>query len=174
MVTKTRIMVINDDQDILDLYQTLLNDEGYDVITSKLAFEHPAAVELLRPDLVMLDLKFGTQLEGWKMMQKLRLYRPTASLPIIVCTAAVREAREQEDHLRSEGIGIVYKPFSIDHLLLAVRQTLAAVDVAQALKPARTGERRAPVGAGGASASQRPDGGGGDEAGRGAHASRAV
>lgn len=136
----TRIMVINDDQDILDLYEALLGEESYDVITSKLAFEHPAAVELLRPDLVMLDLKFGTELEGWKMMQKLRLYRPTAALPIIVCTAAVREAREQEDHLRSEGIGIVYKPFAINHLLLAVRQLLAVVESSQMVQPVRVGE----------------------------------
>lgn len=125
----TRILVINDDQDLLELYEALLSEEGYDVTTSKLAFEHPAAIELLHPDLVMLDLKFGTQLEGWKMMQKLRLYRPTAGLPIIICTAAVREAREQEDHLRSEGIGVVYKPFAIDHLVLAVKQTLAATGV---------------------------------------------
>ena len=131
----TRIMVINDDQDILDLYEALLSEEGYDVITSKLAFEHPAAVELLRPELVMLDLKFGTELEGWKMMQKLRLYRPTSALPIIVCTAAVREAREQEDHLHSEGIGIVYKPFAINHLLLAVRQLLAVVESSQVNQP---------------------------------------
>ncbi|HST87074.1 MAG TPA: response regulator [Ktedonobacterales bacterium] len=141
----TRIMIINDDQDILDLYEAILNEEGYDVITSKLAFEHPAAVEMRRPNLVMLDLKFGTQLEGWKMMQKLRLYRPTAELPIIICTAAVREAREQEDHLRSEGIGIVYKPFAIDHLLLAVRQTLAvaeAIQAAQAAQAAQAGASR--------------------------------
>lgn len=130
-----RIMVINDDQDILDLYEALLSEEGYNVITSKLAFEHPAAVELLQPELVMLDLKFGTEFEGWKMMQKLRLYRPTAALPIIVCTAAVREAREQEDHLRSEGIGIVYKPFAINHLLLAVRQLLAVVESSHASSP---------------------------------------
>jgi DNA-binding response OmpR family regulator len=139
----TRIMVINDDQDILELYAALLSEEGYEVITSKLAFEHPAAVELLRPDLVMLDLKFGTQLEGWKMMQKLRLYRPTAELPIIICTAALREAREQEEHLRSEGIGIVYKPFAIEHLLLAVRQMLAVVDAAKVLQPARPGQATA-------------------------------
>lgn len=126
-----RIMVINDDQDILDLYEALLNEEGYDIITSKLAFEHPAAVEIRSPDLVVLDLKFGTQLEGWKMMQKLRLYRPTASVPIIICTAAVREAREQEDHLRSEGIGIVYKPFAIDHFLSAIHQLLAVSTTGQ-------------------------------------------
>ena len=136
-----RILVINDDQDILDLYDALLSEEGYDVITSKLAFEHPAAVESLQPDLVMLDLKFGERLEGWKMMQKLRLYRPTADLPIIICTAAVREAREQENHLRSEGIGIVYKPFAIDHLVLAVRQVLAAANA-----PNRLGAKSTLVG----------------------------
>lgn len=131
-----RIMVINDDQDILELYSALLSEEGYDVVISKLAFEHPKAVELLHPDVVILDLKFGTQFEGWKMMQKLRLYRPTAALPIIICTAAVREAREQEEHLRSEGIGIVYKPFCVDNLLLAVRQMLAKVEAERASESA--------------------------------------
>lgn len=124
----TRIMVINDDQDILDLYELLLEDEGYEVVTSKLAFEHPIAVESLHPDLVILDLKFGTELEGWKMMQKLRMYRPTSKLPIIVSTAAVNQAREQEDHLRAEGIGIIYKPFQIEQFSQAVQQVLAAVE----------------------------------------------
>lgn len=151
-----RIMVINDDQDILALYEDLLKEEGYDVITSKLAFEHPAAIEMLRPDLVMLDLKFGARIEGWKMMQKLRLYRPTAKLPIIICTAAVREAREQEDHLRSEGIGIVYKPFALDHLLLAVRQVLATVEASHSnpLQPA--GQIIDTVGRGRAAVSPKP------------------
>ncbi len=124
----TRIMVINDDQDILDLYQILLEDEGYEVVTSKLAFEHPIAVETLHPQLVILDLKFGTELEGWKMMQKLRMYRPTSKLPIIVSTAAVNQAKEQEDHLRAEGIGIIYKPFQIVQFVQAVQQMLAAVE----------------------------------------------
>src|SRR5258708_8185137 len=72
-----RILVINDDQDILDLYEMLLEDEGFEVVTSKLVFEHPIAVESLHPQLVILDLKFETELEVWKMMQKLRMYRPT-------------------------------------------------------------------------------------------------
>lgn len=121
-------MVINDDQDILDLYEMLLEDEGFEVVTSKLAFEHPIAVESLHPQLVILDLKFGTELEGWKMMQKLRMYRPTTKLPIIVSTAAVSQAREQEDHLRAEGIGIIYKPFQIEQFTQAVQQMLAATE----------------------------------------------
>jgi DNA-binding response OmpR family regulator len=123
---RKRILVINDDQDILDLYKDLLEEEGYEVITSKLAFEHPMAVEAHRPHLVILDLKFGSQMEGWKMMQKLRMYRPTAELPLIICTAACREAREQEDHLSAEGIGIVYKPFQIEQLIQAVQHAFAA------------------------------------------------
>lgn len=129
-----RIMVINDDQDILDLYRDLLEEEGYEVVTSKLAFEHPIAVETLHPDLIILDLKFGTQFEGWKMMQKLRMYRPTATLPIIMSTAAVREAREQEDHLRAEGIAILYKPFQLEHFFQAVQQVLAASTVEDAAR----------------------------------------
>ncbi len=118
------IHVINDDEDILDLYRTLLEDAGYEVTTSKFAFEHPSDVERLAPDLVILDIKFGAQPLGWRMLQKLRMYTPTARLPLVVATAAINEAREQEEYLLSRGIGVVYKPFDIDDFLEDVRLAL--------------------------------------------------
>ena len=115
-----RILVINDDESILELFRLILEGEGYELHASEEAIVDITQVERLQPDLVILDLKLGMQQEGWLMMQKLRMYRPTQHIPIILCTAALNEAREQEATLRDKGIPIVYKPFSVDELLEAV------------------------------------------------------
>jgi len=118
------ILIINDDQDILELYRMLLEDEGYTVHLSKFVFEHPTDVARLDPALVVLDLKFQEQMHGWMMLQKLRMYRPTSDIPLIVCTAAVREAQEQEAYLLTQHVPVVYKPFNIDRFLSVVRDSL--------------------------------------------------
>jgi DNA-binding response OmpR family regulator len=120
-----RITIINDDQAILALYRKLFEGEDYHVDTCRIVFDHPEDIERLRPDLIVIDLKFGRQMSGWQMLEKLCLYRPTASVPLVVCTAAVREAQEQEGQLRHRGIRVVYKPFDLDEFLHGVKDALS-------------------------------------------------
>ena len=123
-----RILVINDDESILELFKLILEGEGFEVYSSEEAIENIADVERIQPDLVILDLKMGMQQEGWTMMQKIRMYPPTQHIPMILCTAALEEARQQEDTLQDKGIPVVYKPFAIDELLHAVQTVLPSFD----------------------------------------------
>ena len=50
--------------------------------------------------------------------------RSTASIPVVVCTAALNVVREQEGYLVSQGVHVVYKPFDIDHILTAIKLAL--------------------------------------------------
>ena len=50
--------------------------------------------------------------------------RSPASIPVIICTAALQEVREQEDYLQKKEIQIVFKPFDVDELMHAVEQAL--------------------------------------------------
>ena len=122
----TRILVINDDQSILDLFQLLLESEGYEVLLSKIAFEEVSQIEQQHPHLIILDVKLGTHAEGFLFLQKIRMYPPTTALPVILCTAAVGEVREQEEVLRQKGIPVIYKPFDLDELLQVIHQFLPA------------------------------------------------
>jgi CheY-like chemotaxis protein len=124
IIMSKRILVINDDDSILELFRLLLEGEGYEVDTSLETIENIRDVEVIEPDLVILDLKMGMQQEGWVMMQKLRMYPPTQNIPMILCTAALNEVREQEATLEDKGIPVVYKPFSVDELLKAVHSVL--------------------------------------------------
>ncbi|BCL78531.1 response regulator [Ktedonobacteria bacterium brp13] len=125
----TQVLVINDDASILDLFKMLLEDEGYEVYASLETIENVVDVERIQPELVILDLKIGMHQEGWVMMQKLRMYPPTAKIPIILCTAALDEVSEQEATLIDKGIPVVYKPFDLEELLKAVHSVLAPEEI---------------------------------------------
>src|SRR5215218_815169 len=125
------ILVINDTQEILDLIQVLLEEEGYRVTTS-LALLNMDKVKALAPDVIVQDLLFeGMQETGWKFLQLMRLDPQVAHIPLILCTAAVRTVNDPEmaGQLDRLGVRIVLKPFTIDDLLT----TLSEVQSAQAL-----------------------------------------
>jgi DNA-binding response OmpR family regulator len=120
----TRILVINDTQEILEMFRMLLEDEGYEVILSSFPMQKVQEIEQINPQLIILDFVFGERKLGWQMLQLLKMQRSTAKIPIIICTAAESAVRDQEGYLVSQGIQIVYKPFDIDVLLLAIQRAL--------------------------------------------------
>src|SRR5436305_5520094 len=119
-----RILVVNDTQEILELFRMILEGEGYEVILSGFPIQQISDVEQINPDLIILDLVFGDEKTGWQMLQMLKMQRSTATIPVIVCTAAHNEVREQEGYLFSQGVHVVYKPFDLDHLITHVKQLL--------------------------------------------------
>ena len=119
-------MVINDTQEILELFREILTDEGYDVYLYSYGIQDLSEVEKINPDLIILDHIIGGEGVGWQMLQKLKMRRSTASIPVIVCTAAVKAVQEMEGYMRAKNVGLVLKPFDIDDLLLAVKTALKA------------------------------------------------
>lgn len=119
-----RVLVVNDTQEILDLFKDILKEEGYEAVLSGFPMREISDVEAIAPDLIILDLIFGGEKTGWQMLQMLKMKRSTASIPIIVCTAALETVREQEGYLMSQGVNIIYKPFDIDHLLEIIKQAM--------------------------------------------------
>ena len=122
------ILVINDTKEILDAFRAILEDEAYRVSLDNFSAldvgQMLANVKALVPDAIILDFLFGGEPIGWQFLQLLKMDRATAGIPIVVCTAAVRQAKEQEAHLRTLGVEIVLKPFDIDHVLDALRRAL--------------------------------------------------
>jgi two-component system, OmpR family, response regulator VicR len=125
------ILVINDTQEILDLMQELLEEEGYRVTTS-LALLDIAKVRALAPDIIVQDLLFeGMHETGWKFLTLMRLDPELARIPLVLCTAAVRTVNDPEmaEQLDRQGIRVVLKPFTTADLLT----TLNDVRTAQSL-----------------------------------------
>ena len=120
-----RILVVNDTQEILELFRMILEEEGgYEVILSGFPVQEIEEVEQIKPDLIILDLVFGSEKTGMQMLQMLKMKRSTQSIPVIICTAALDLVREQEGYLNSQGVHLIYKPFDIDHLMTSVKRLL--------------------------------------------------
>jgi DNA-binding response OmpR family regulator len=122
---KARILVVNDTQEILELFRMLLEEqEGYEVVLSGFPIQQIKEIEQIKPDLIILDLVLGDEKTGMQMLQMLKMQRSTAAIPVLVCTAALQIVREQEGYLVSQGVHVVFKPFEIDDLLTNVKQLL--------------------------------------------------
>lgn len=121
-----RIMVINDTQEVMQLLREILLEEGYEVVLHSFSNDDLAEIEQVAPDLIIIDYMFGEEKFGWQTVQKLKLRRSTAQIPVIICTVATTAVREIEGHLLSQGIGLVHKPFNIDALTSEVRCMLGA------------------------------------------------
>ncbi|HYH13485.1 MAG TPA: response regulator [Thermomicrobiales bacterium] len=122
--SSSHIVVVNDTQEILDLFREILEDEGYRVSLYSFAFSEIDAMVELAPDLVILDFMIGGESHGWQLLQKMKMDRRTATIPVIVCTAALSLVRDIEGHLRAKHVGVVLKPFDIDELVDEVRKFL--------------------------------------------------
>lgn len=57
-------------------------------------------------------------------MQTLKMDRATAAIPMIICSAAIRDLKEIEGHLTAQNVGVLYKPFDVDELISLVNRKL--------------------------------------------------
>lgn len=134
--SRARIVLINDDTTFLDLMQDLLQEvEGYEVLVCK---EGDRAYEFVRaqqPDLVLLDIRMGGEESGWTLLELLTLDPQTRPIPLIVCSAAIRDLQDHQPLLDRFGIGVLPKPFDLEVLLekveAALNQGRSAVDTSR-------------------------------------------
>ena len=114
-------LVINDTQEILDLFDEILQEEGFDTRLSSFGIKEIDEIRDIDPDLIILDFLIGGEEQGWQLLQKLKMTRETQDIPVIVCSGAVKLLQELEGHLAAKNVGVVVKPFDIDDLLNEVR-----------------------------------------------------
>lgn len=125
MKMKPRVVVINDTEEILELFAEILTEMGCEVVLMSYAPDDLRRIENEKPELAIIDFVLGgREFMGWQLIQKLRMNRPTQDLPIIACTAAMQQVHDQEGYLLEQGVTVVLKPFNIDQLESAVRKAL--------------------------------------------------
>jgi DNA-binding response OmpR family regulator len=119
------VLVINDTEEILELFQVILHEEaGHEVTITSFQPHMVEFVKQIEPDLIISDHVFGEEKVGFQFLQRLKMDRDTATIPVIVCSGAVRELKEMEGYLVSKNVGVLYKPFDVDELLDLVRLKL--------------------------------------------------
>ncbi|MGN1254001.1 MAG: response regulator transcription factor [Prevotella sp.] len=129
----TRILVVDDEEDLCEILKYNLETEGYQVDTA-LSGEEALEKDVASYQLILLDVMMGG-MSGFSVARKLREDEKTKHVPIIFLTAKGSE----NDKITGFNLGAddyISKPFSIREVLLRIRAVLRRTSVAAQSAPA--------------------------------------
>ena len=115
-----RVLVVDDEQNIVDILRFNLEREGYEVITAEDGIQGLAMARSSDPDLILLDVMMP-EMDGFQVCRELR--KEDKLTPIIMLTAREEEA----DRVMGLELGAddyVSKPFSVRELMARVRTNI--------------------------------------------------
>jgi DNA-binding response OmpR family regulator len=131
-MTKTKILVVDDEPDALELIGFNLKSAGYDVITAEDGNAALRKARAQRPALILLDLMIP-EVDGLEVCKILRRDAETSGIPIIMVTAKAAEV----DRVLGLELGAndyITKPFSPRELVLRVKNLLQRSTVVETPK----------------------------------------
>lgn len=119
-----RIVVADDDPDILNIISMSLEAMGHQVSRATNGREAVDAVKAQHPDLVVMDLMMP-EVDGYQATKELKSDPGTASIPVLALTA--KAMRGDEEKGRQAGVdAYITKPFRISQVIEVINQFVAA------------------------------------------------
>lgn len=119
-----RLVVAEDDPDVLALLERSLSLHGYEVWTASDGQEALACVREYHPDLVLLDTEMPG-MDGYEVIRQLKRDEATSSIPIVVTTGSqVAKVRDGVSVLGMDVSQYVTQPFPIEALIRAIKQVI--------------------------------------------------
>lgn len=124
-----KILIVDDEEDILEYLTTLFRDNGYETITAKDGAEAFDVVKKEKPDLVTLDIIMPRE-SGVRFYRQVKEDEELKKIPIIIVTALTGYAYDPQGFLKfikarkhfPQPEGFVAKPVDRDELLKLVRE----------------------------------------------------
>jgi len=124
---KSRILVVDDEPDVLDLVTYNLGQAGFQTDTATDGAEALRKARSTNPDLILLDLMLP-EMDGLEVCKLLRRDSKTSAIPIIMLTARASEM-DRIVGLELGAADYVPKPFSPRELVLRVKKRLEQTTV---------------------------------------------
>lgn len=118
---KSKILIIDDDVDLLHTLKEVLVDEGYGIIMASNGIEAIERHKESRPDLIILDLKMP-QMNGIETLRNIRKVDKDVIVIILTGYGSAETIREAVDLNVHEYIS---KPFTLDVITNAVKESLS-------------------------------------------------
>ncbi|WP_158826340.1 response regulator [Mucilaginibacter lacusdianchii] len=116
-----RLLILDDNQDILNVMEDALVGEGYEVVTMTYCDDIIKSVQQHQPDLVMLDFLLSG-INGGEMCAQIKKNPLTSHLPVIILSAYPRVLESLGDYGSD---AFVQKPFDLEQLYSTVNSCLA-------------------------------------------------
>ncbi|HMK36933.1 MAG TPA: response regulator [Desulfomonilaceae bacterium] len=125
-----KILIIDDEPDMLAFLSTLLEDNGYVTVTATDGEEGLAKVKSEKPDLVSLDLLMPNK-TGIKMYREMRKDEETKDIPVVMVTGFAKDdvpSMDFKEWIQKRAIkppeGYIEKPVNQELLLTAIKKAI--------------------------------------------------
>lgn len=128
MTAQSRIMIVEDDEDLHVLYGLYLQGQDYNISRAFNGQEALALLEKERPDLIILDMIMPV-MDGETFFTRLRTEKKITDIPVII--ASVNDKIPQKMLNLGNVHCILRKPFRIEALLQEIRSALSAPPASQ-------------------------------------------
>jgi len=130
---KPKILVVDDDPDLVRALRLRLRANQYDIATATDGYSAIAAAQKEHPDLILLDLGLPAG-DGFIVLDRLQKSDTLAGIPVIVLSARDPQNNEQRA-LKAGAAAYFQKPADNDELLNVIRTNLASSGAVQAPQP---------------------------------------
>jgi DNA-binding response OmpR family regulator len=110
-----RVLVVDDEPQVVWVLQLALDAEGYEVLTARDGVEALAQISQGHPELMVLDVMMP-RMDGWSVMREMSKL-PIEERPRVVMVTALASKRDRATAAELGADAYVPKPFDMDHLL---------------------------------------------------------
>lgn len=116
------VLYAEDEEDIRDITEFALEDEGFELIVCESGLEAVLKAPDVYPDLVLLDMMMPG-MDGMTTAKKLKEFPHMENLPIIFMTAKVQSS-DIDEYKKAGAAGVISKPFDAMELPQKLREIL--------------------------------------------------
>mgnify|MGYP000026364367 CR=1 FL=1 len=115
METK-KILLIDDEADLIEMLKKFLEEEGYEVVSSCNGKQGLEMFEKEEPDLVLLDLALPG-MNGLEVLKRMMKKKKT----LVIMITAYKDAEKVVDAFRLGAYDCIFKPFDFDYLKRCIK-----------------------------------------------------
>ncbi len=126
-MVRKKVIIVDDEEDILNTLEFNLKKEGFEVIKSKSGIEGLEKIKTFKPDIVILDIMLPG-MDGFSVLRNLKIDKATSSIPVIMLTARDSEI-DKINGLESGADDYLSKPFSVRELIARIKVVLKRYNI---------------------------------------------
>lgn len=127
----SNLLIVDDEPDNIRVLSALLNQQGYYVRKAINAPMAMIAIESLKPDVILLDIRMPG-VNGYELCRQLKSNLETHEIPIIFISA-LNQIEDIMQAFSAGGVDYITKPFKVDEVLARVKNQLTICNLKKKL-----------------------------------------
>jgi twitching motility two-component system response regulator PilG len=116
-----RILVVDDEPEIVVLTEKILEKEGHEVISTRNGLEFMEILKSNKPDLILLDIMMP-EVNGWEVCRKIKSNVETRDIPVVMFTVRTSEDSVEKSFEYAHADAQIGKPFKAEEIIETIER----------------------------------------------------